>query len=417
MDSTAEQIRLEDVSQILGEQSDLKLTDNTGSYDAVNFKEKPPQSDWANNNLKASNQTLELGQAQIRYKEDKLSLGQDEINCSKRVIMAQSKSGTVRPISHRPIDEGTVSNLEAADYYGPAYNSGSISIGPSCSRANSEPNLESTRILLKGRLHKLRPKQRGDFLKGCVLRWEDFNETERRLKHKKEKVTVLRSLQQDSDKDKIARKAILKVYSRDKNKKTSKNNLVPEMNHLTMVEINEGPGSDFEGDRQLLFKPESSATSYCSESEGTFISDTATEEDSDLHLQGLSSLMEDYESTGNIHQQNLLHNDISLIHPCTKILPQSVDEGEGGKKSCYPRDMDCMKEKSIIREESNVDWNKVQTLLTEMGLQLIQQPINSILSRKSINTTRNRIPRELQNLEFNVNYDRSDCSRGKKLLP
>ena len=79
--------------------------------------------------------------------------------------------------------------------------------------------------------------------------------------------------------------------------------------------------------------------------------------------------------------------------------------------------MDCMKEKSIIREESNVDWNKVQPLVTEMGLQLIQQPINSILSRKSINTSRNRIPRELQNLEFNVNYDRSDCSRGKKLLP
>ena len=79
--------------------------------------------------------------------------------------------------------------------------------------------------------------------------------------------------------------------------------------------------------------------------------------------------------------------------------------------------MDCPKKKSVIRGESNAEWKNVQPFLTEMGLQLIQEPMKTNLSRKSLKDRRKRASRELQNLELNVKYDRSDCSKGKRLIP
>ena len=87
-----------------------------------------------------------------------------------------------------------------------------------------------------------------DFLKGCVFRWEDFTATEGGLNHKQKRVPVLSSNEKDSDKEKLAANTVLKVYSRDRAKRLSKNNLEPEMNHTGLEEVHEGLYSDFEGD-------------------------------------------------------------------------------------------------------------------------------------------------------------------------
>ena len=62
-----------------------------------------------------------------------------------------------------------------------------------------------------------------------------------------------------------------------------------------------------------------------------------------------------------------------------------------------------------------MEWRNVQPLLTEMGLQLIQDSKKTNLSMQGLKDRRKLVSRELQKLEFNINYDRSDCCRGKRL--
>ena len=126
---------------------------------------------------------------------------------------------------------------------------------------------------------------------------EDFTAVEGRLNHKQKRVPVLSSIEQDSDKEKLAANAILKVYSRDRAKRLSKNFLEPEMNHTGMEEVHEGSCSDFEGHegscsdfeggKQLVVRPDFSSTSSFSDSKEIYLSNRATEEDFDLHLQGI----------------------------------------------------------------------------------------------------------------------------------
>ena len=68
-------------------------------------------------------------------------------------------------------------------------------------------------------------------------------------------------------------------------------------------------------------------------------------------------------------------------------------------------------------KDTNGEWENVRSLLTYMGLQLITAPNNIVLSGNSSKNRRKKGIRELHNLEFKVNYDRSDCSRGKSLCP
>ena len=95
-------------------------------------------------------------------------------------------------------------------------------------------------ISFQGRLRKLKPKQRREFLKGYVLRWEDFVTTEGSFSHKKNRVPVLSSFEQNSDKERVIANTTLKVYSRVRTKKPSKNILDLELNHTVMDEVHEG---------------------------------------------------------------------------------------------------------------------------------------------------------------------------------
>ena len=62
---------------------------------------------------------------------------------------------------------------------------------------------------------------------------------------------------------------------------------------------------------------------------------------------------------------------------------------------------------------SNSDSNPSKT----SSIQLIPDPMKTNLSTLGLKDRRRRGTTELQNLEFNVNYDRRDCSRGKGPIP
>ena len=75
------------------------------------------------------------------------------------------------------------------------------------------------------------------------------------------------------------------------------------MNLTVGDEVLEGLESEFEGGKQLTLRPGSSSISSFSDSEEIFISDKATEEDANVHLQGINCLLGDFEPT-TIDNQN-----------------------------------------------------------------------------------------------------------------
>ena len=93
---------------------------------------------------------------------------------------------------------------------------------------------------MKGRLKNIKPKQRSEFLKGCIFRWEDFTTTEGKFKYKKYKDSVLRSVEKGNDREEAKVKSVLKVYARNRTKRCSRNNLETDMNHMGMEEVHEG---------------------------------------------------------------------------------------------------------------------------------------------------------------------------------
>ena len=65
-------------------------------------------------------------------------------------------------------------------------------------------------------------------------------------------------------------------------------------------------------------------------------------------------------------------------------------------------------------ENKMVEWKEVQALLSNLGIELIYRNSNTNLEEKTGSVKKKRGTRELQRLNFNVNYDRGSCSRGKK---
>ena len=73
-----------------------------------------------------------------------------------------------------------------------------------------------------------------------------------------------------------------------------------------MDDFNEDLESEADGDKQFIHRPNSSSSSSSSDSEETFISDRATEEDLDSQLEGIGSLLGDTEYYKGIDQQGSL---------------------------------------------------------------------------------------------------------------
>ena len=321
--------------------------------------------------------------------------------CGPAINSQLNKSKSLPPLR----DPATI--FDFCGCCGTAINSQSIPTEASFSNAISGSVLETNRVRFKGRLKHLQPKQKKDFLKGCICRWEDFMKSEGKLKYLKNKVSVLKSNEQDSDREEVEAKTVLKVYARNRDKRFPRDNLETEMNQMGMEEVQvvqEGLESDFEGNKQLNLRSDSSSTSSFSDSDETFLTNRVTEEDFDMQLQGISSLMDDSEPTADKNRQDSVHFDLPSLHTSRMNMPQLDGEVEEGKNNNPLVDI-------------NGEWKNVQPLLTDMGLQLIPAPKEKILPRNNFKPRRKRGTRELQNLEFKVNYNRNDCSKGKSSHP
>ena len=183
-----------------------------------------------------------------------------------------------RPSSLPSLRASSVS-FDCPDFFGTALNSRPFSPEISFIEALSEPIFGTQTVRLKRRLKKLKPKLKSDFVKGRICRWEDISKKTKI----KNKTSVLNCVEQDSDREGVKANAILKVYARDRTKKFSRNNLKPKM---TITELEEAQEleleSDLERNNQLTHKPEISSNTYSSDSDETFLSERAMEEDLDL---------------------------------------------------------------------------------------------------------------------------------------
>ena len=236
----------------------------------------------------------------------------------------------------------------------------------------------------------IRPKNRSDFIRGHICRWEPIGVTSRSLNSDANQDNTFIQLQ-NMGKENVLDSKPLKVYYRSKAKMKSINVGIMDRKGVLLEGEKEDLGSENDEDIPLIHKPELSSDSSFSESEDKFRSESATEKDKDEELEGISSLFGIPEHLGEINQD------------------LTVQGGEIQKEGSQPLNVD-----SKIGVE---EWKQVQDILTHLGLRLIpknekthcQGSCNGMGKRKGI--------RELQNLKFNVNYNRWGCSRGTQSSP
>ena len=95
----------------------------------------------------------------------------------------------------------------------------------------------------------------------------------------------------------------------------------------------------------------------------------------------------------------------------------SLGEGEGIKEGGKLTNGEPFQEKFKNSVRSDVEWKKVEGMLSHLGLQSIQSTNKDFLEGSLGTASRKKGIRELQNLKFNVNYDRGGCSRGTQSSP
>ena len=72
---------------------------------------------------------------------------------------------------------------------------------------------------------------------------------------------------------------------------------------------------------------------------------------------------------------------------------------------------------NVESKNGSVEWKKAQHILTQLGLQLVPKSMKDSLGGSSSGANGRKGYKELQNLKFNVNYDRGRCSRGTQSSP
>ena len=260
-------------------------------------------------------------------------------------------------------------------------------------RAKSAPTPECSRKLkFRGKLKKIKPKTFEDFTEGKISSWEDI-EFANKQSYKKKKKKINSTLTASTANGEIGAKRNLlaskelKVYARDRTRKCPKNVMVPDTECILGDVFNEVLEIEEEGEKQNFFR-ESSATSSSSDSDEIYISDDTTEEDLDMQLEGISSLFGDHES-----------------------IPVGNKEVE--RECGNLKEVEKSPNKNGFKIDNQLQWNDVQTLLSNMGIQIIRNKSTNNSMVKSTDDKKKKGCRELQRLKFNVNYDHSSYSRGR----
>ena len=98
-------------------------------------------------------------------------------------------------------------------------------------------------------------------------------------------------------------------------------------------------------------------------------------------------------------------------------VPSPVQEGEEENEGDQLLKDDSPIDKTESLEGRIVEWEKVQDILTQLGLLLVPENKKTIMEGSINGDRRTKGIRELQNLKFNMNYDRGGCSRDMQSCP
>ena len=312
--------------------------------------------------------------------------------------------------SERPISLGPAT-LALADlnYYKPR----PISFGLSAKKAISEPMAEVKHSLKWARkLKHLKPKQHSEFIKARILSWEDF-ECSKKLPREKQLVSALVDLLQ---KENTFVQSGFKVYSRIKNKRVLAKEVLPIQDADFLGKFLLGSDSNLEGDSHLRSRPDDTSLSFSSDSEETYLSDKITEKDLDLHLDGMTRLFDDCDSTREFFQPALAQeNEVTQILSDPQLngslLPIEGKEEVEKLSGCLEKEA-CSPNESQLKGDRRMEWKNAQALLSQMGIKLIHDTKKTKTEEMIGKVRRKNSIWELQNLKFNVTYEGSSCSRG-----
>ena len=273
-----------------------------------------------------------------------------------------------------------------------------------------------------GRMNRLRPKTRDNFSKGRIFRWDDFVKDKREANHLKNiNCSATLIAREDLNATRITSVTKdLKVCSQRRVPQCPKNVLIPDKNCDLMEDLIGKLDSDAKGDKgdkQVLSSTDSIL--YSSNSEESFLSEKAKEEDVDTKLEEISSLMADSVSIEDNNQEAMLQKDNSNPRYPVPLNNMPVQLQTVDTKAEWASDIlnGTVRLPQEIRtlENKMVEWKEVQAFLSNLGIQLIHGNSNTNLEEKRSSVKKKKGTRELQRLNFNVNYNRGSCSRGKKL--
>ena len=116
----------------------------------------------------------------------------------------------------------------------------------------------------------MRPKQRSEFTKGLISRWDVIDDTRRCSKLISEHRTDSNVEKNNRGKEKYVEINAFKVYSRNKLRRDSNMGAKMERNGVLLGDDSEDMDSDIEGDKILFRKPDSTSNSSLSDSEEGF---------------------------------------------------------------------------------------------------------------------------------------------------
>ena len=198
-------------------------------------------------------------------------------------------------------------------------------------RAQSDPGHYS--LNLAGNKMLINPKQRGDFTKGKICRWEDHDESSTMNNSNKSIVSASKAKQIGLGKEKASESKALKVYAKVRTRRIPSFDTRVKTKGVLTEEDNEEVDSGIDGDKPFLLKLDVSSSSSSSDSEefSSYVSDTV--EDRDGQLEGVAALLGDYEPPIDSNQKTSVQiincEPIQSFPKIDELLP--VWEGDGCK--------------------------------------------------------------------------------------
>lgn len=170
-------------------------------------------------------------------------------------------------------------------------------------------------------------------------------------------------------------KSAIKVYSRIKNKKVPAKDVLPIKEDDFLGDFLLGSDSNLEGDSHLRSRPDDTSPSSSSDSEESYFSEKIIEKDLDFQLEGMTRLFDDSESTKELFQPAMPHDNTVIPNDSVPQLKGSSPPSEGKEDAdkmsyCLETEGSSSNE-SQLKGNRRLEWKNAQALLSQLGIKLI----------------------------------------------